>query len=179
MKPPYFLIEDGHPTGPHSLVVLHQKADIRVITPESAVRPAGSPDAPWLPIRALPDLHALLFPPRTAPTLGSARFSATNPPIGAPAAHRPVEVGQILQDNTARLVASERFNPAGKLPSRRGRRHRSYLLTVLAVAAPAWAAYRYGLVPRNDATLLFLVSGVGLVALMSYWIIYHISDFRS
>jgi hypothetical protein len=178
MKPPYFLLEDGHPTGPHSLLVLHQKADIRVITPESAVRPLGSPDAPWLPIHALPDLHQLLFPPKTAPTLGAARFSATNPPIGAATAQHAVDVDHILQDNAARLAASERFNP-GAISSRRARRHRSYLLTVLAFAAPAWASYHYGLLPRTEMTLVLLASFVSLVALLSYWIIYHITDFRS
>jgi hypothetical protein len=178
MNPPYFLLEDGQPTGPHSLPVLHQKAEIRVITPDSCVRPVGGPDTPWLPIRALPDLHALLFPPRAAPMLAANRpIAATNPPIDT--ATHPVAVERMLQDNTSRLAASEHFDPGHHGPSPRSRRHRSFLLTALAFAAPAWAIYHYGLVPQNQLTLVVLVSLVAFATLLAWWFIYHVSDFRS
>lgn len=180
MKPPYLLLEDGRPTGPHSLLVLHQKADIRVLHPDSLVRPAESPDAPWIPVRAIPDLHALLFPPRSAPALASPRAAppapAASASAGAPA--RPVEVEALLRDNTARLVAAEHFNPGG-LSSRRLRRHRSFLCSVLAFAAPAWALHRFGPLPKTEMTFILLASAVGVASLLSYWIIYHITDFRS
>lgn len=177
MKPPYLLLENGLPTGPHSLIVLHQKADIHVIGPDSVVRPAESPDAPWIPIRAIPDLHELLFPPKAAPTLARPRDTHTRAPVTA-SATPSVEVGGMLRDNTARLVATEHFDP-GAIPSRRARRHRSFLLTVLAFAAPACALYRFGPLPRTEMTFILLASGVGVASLMSYWIIYHITDFRS
>ena len=176
MKPPYFLLEDGLPTGPHSLVVLRHKADIRVIGPDSSVRPSVSPDAPWLPIRAIPDLDALLFPPRAVPTLAAARAPATATPL--PEAHRPVEVERMLQENTRRLVATEHFDPSA-VPGRRARRHRTFLLTVLAFAIPAWAAYHFGLFPRSELVAILAASFVAIAALLSYWIIYHITDFRS
>lgn len=178
MKPPYFLLEDGLPTGPHSLVVLQQKAEILVITPDSTVRPSVQPDAPWLPIRAIPDLYALLYPPRSTPTLGvAARFAVANPPPDTDA-NRPVEVERMLQQNTARLVATEHFAPSA-VRDPRARRRRSFVFTVLAAALPCAALYRYGPLPKNEAVLIGLGSFVGIVALMSYWIIYHISDFRS
>ena len=178
MKPPYYLLEEGHPTGPHSLIVLHQKADIRVIGPNSTVRPAESPDAPWIPIRMIPDLHEFLFPPKTAPTLASSRPAAHTKPPFTESAPRPVEVESMLRDNTARLVASEHFDP-GAMSSRRLRRHRTFLFTVLFFAAPAWALYRFGPFPRTEITIITLAGFVGVAALMSYWIIYHIADFRS
>lgn len=177
MKPPYYLIEDGKTTGPHSLIVLHQKAEIRVIDPESSVRPVTPADAPWLPIRTLPDLHALLFPPKTAPTLATHRSVAvTNPPINT--AGGPIEVERLLRGNTARLVATEHFNPSA-ISNRRHRRHCTYLLTVLAFAAPGWAALRFRLIPHTEMAFVLLVSFVALAALLSYWIIYHVTDFRS
>lgn len=177
MKPPYHLLEDGQATGPHSLVVLRQKADIRVITPESAVRPATSPDAPWLPIRAIADLHALLFPPKAAPVLSKApAFTAAN--AAADSANRPVEVEGFLRQNTARLVVSEHFDPS-RVPSRRARRHRGYVFTVACLAGLAWALYRFGPLPRTDMTVILLGSAVILAALLCYWIIYHVADFRS
>lgn len=179
MKPPYFLLEGGLPTGPHSLVVLQQKADIRVIGPEASVRPSVSPDAPWLPIRAIPDLHALLFPAKSAPVLGTAHFTAINSPPPPGAADRPVAVERMLQDNTARLVASERFDPCAVPNRRAARRRRGFVLTVLACAAPAAALYRYGPFPQTESTLICLAGFIGVAALMSYWMIYHISDFRS
>ena len=176
MKPPYFLIEDGLPTGPHSLIVLLQKAEIRMLKPDASVRPLAPSDAPWLPIRSIPDLHALLFPPKTAPTLGTAHFSSTYPPIDT--ATRPFEVERMLRENTAQQVAAERFNPSA-IPSRRLRRHRSFLISLLAFAAPAWAVYRFGVVPRTEMSVILLGSFVCLAALLLYWILYHVSDLRS
>ncbi len=149
-----------------------------MIGPDSVVRPAESPDAPWIPIRAIPDLHELLFPPKAAPTLARPRDIAhTQPPMASPAAPS-VEVGGMLRDNAARLVATEHFDP-GAGGNRRARRHRSFWLTVLAFAAPACALYRFGPLPRTEMTFILLASGVGVASLMSYWIIYHITDFRS
>jgi hypothetical protein len=178
MKPPYYLLDEGRPTGPHSLIVLHQKADIHVIGPDSTVRPAESPDAPWIPIRLIPDLHAFLFPPKTPPVLASSRPAARTKPPGSDPTSRPVEVESLLRDNTARLVASEYFDP-GAMSSRRARRHRAFLFTVLALAAPAWALYRFGPLPRTETTVTLLASAVAIASLLSYWLIYHITDFRS
>ena len=178
MKPPYYLLEEGRPTGPHSLIVLHQKADIHVIGPDSTVRPAESPDAPWIPIRAIPDLHEFLFPPKTSPALAAPRPAAhTRPPFAEPES-RPVVVESILRDNTALLVASEHFDP-GAIGSRRVRRHRTFLLTALFFAAPAWALFRFGPLPRTEVTLITLGGFVGVAVVLSYWMVYHIMDFRS
>lgn len=177
MKPPYHLLEDGRPTGPHSLLVLRQKAKIRVIGPESAVRPLVPSDAPWLPIRAIPDLHALLFPPKPAPALGSAApFDAAN--AAADASRRAVEIDRVLLDNTARLVASEHFNPS-RIRGPRARRRRRYLLTVAALSAAAWTLYRLGPFPRSDMIALLFASAVVVAALLCYWIMYHVADLRS
>ena len=177
MKPPYLLLENGQATGPHSLLVLRQKAEIRVLGPEASVRPSSSPDAPWLPIRAIPDLHDLLFPPKTAPALATSRCPTRADAVAATAAPC-VEVQSLLQDNTSRLVASERFDP-GAIPDRRLRRHRAFFLAVAVFAAPASAFYRFGPLPRTETTLLTLACFVGATALVSYWIIYHVTDFRS
>jgi hypothetical protein len=177
MKPPYYLLEDGQATGPHSLLVLRQKAEIRVISPESSVCPLSPSDTPWMPIRAIPELHDFLFPPKPAPALrATASFDAAN--VAADSTLRTVEVDHILRDNTARLAVSEHFEP-GRIRNRRARRNRRYLLTVALLSASAWTFYQVGPFPRSDMIALLFVSGVVLVSLLCYWIMYHLADLRS
>lgn len=129
-------MENGLATGPHSLVVLRQKAEIRVIHADSLVRPAEASDAvPWLPIRSLPDLHADLFPPKTLPKLAAsvAPFASANAP--ASHAHVPAaatDVFSILKDNSARDRASvdELLKDLGP---RTNTRRRDYLICAIAL----------------------------------------------
>lgn len=122
MSPAYYLVEEGHSTGPHSLAVLAQKAEVHALRPDSLVCPVESAEAPdWRPIRELPELHDHLFAPRTLPSLGAARFAAVNSEIDQAAA--PFVVEQALRDNTARQRAAEGelLKDLGPRPNRRRR----------------------------------------------------------
>ena len=106
MSPAYYLVEDGQTTGPHSLAVLRQKAEIHVLRPEALVHPADStPDAGWHPISSEPELLALLFPARTAPVLGKASFDSSI--SNRDASIVPFDVAAALRDNTARQRTAE------------------------------------------------------------------------
>lgn len=90
MHPTYQLVEGDQVTGPHSLTVLRQKAEIRVINPDTPVRAIVQPPEPWRPIRDWPELHELLFVAKTTPKLGVAKFHATN--IQTDADSAPVDI---------------------------------------------------------------------------------------
>ena len=99
MHPSYQLVEGDQITGPHTLAVLRQKAEIRVIRPDTPVRPIAQPPEIWRTIRDCPELHALLFVAKTAPKLGTSRFQNTNEKTDAESA--PVDVATLLRGNVA------------------------------------------------------------------------------
>lgn len=106
MSPAYYLAEDGRGTGPHSLAVLAQKAEVHAIHPDSLVYPVDAPDgSPWLPIHQVPDLHAHLFPARSLPSLGVAQFDSAN--AESDASVSPFTIDEALRENTARQRAAE------------------------------------------------------------------------
>lgn len=168
----YLLVEDGRSTGPHSLVVLRQKAEIFVIRPDSMVLPTSpsSADAPatWTPIHSLPELHALLFPSRTRLTLGSAdvAVNVSRTDTAFAATHVPT----VLRDNTARQVAAE--GPLLRQPPRgayRYRRTRDYLWSAgtLNVFCAAYGLsstflnpYLIGLMVIGNLGILWVMFGV-------------------
>lgn len=169
----YYLAEDGRPTGPHSLVVLRQKAEIFVLRPDSLVIPASpapaDPPPAWTPIHALPDLHALLFPKRTGLALGRAHVAADVSRDDASLA--PTHVPALLHDNTSRQVAAEgplRPPPRGAY---RHRRTRDYLWSAGALNAFCVA---YGL----SSTFLnpFLIALIVIGNISMLWVMFGIMD---
>lgn len=172
MNPPYFLVEDGKVTGPHSLEVLLQKAGIHVIGPDTPVQPAALPDASWRPLRAETELHAVLFPARPTLSLGKAHFTSTNTP--GDAASAPVDVFAMLRDNAARQNAAERDIPLPPLPPRGKRRNRDFLL--IAVGGDAFAIAFWLMAGRNTVHGIFVLSFVVVLTLSLYWVLYHVLD---
>jgi hypothetical protein len=183
MRPPYLVCpKPGAPVeGPHSLRVLRQQAEILVLTPGSLVRPAEASDEPWRPIEAIPDLFALLFPPRTEPrpqlsANPGANIVRTN--AATDAANAPINVINLLQENRAHEALAEQNLPRATR-RRRGlsgtsNRPRDFLL-VLAVL---WGALTYAVLNHRLATEQLVVLGLGaaFVSLMVYWVLFHVAD---
>jgi hypothetical protein len=167
-----YLIEDGHATGPHSLAVLKQKASIRVITADTPIRPADAPDTDWRPLRELPELHALLFAPRSSLTLGSARFESVN--SSTDATNPGWDVTGLLRANAAHERQLIRSTPPPPPPPKpRNRRRRDYLLIAIplnigcVVVAPF---IPFGFI--NPFLIgLFVMGNIGLA-----WVLYGVMD---
>jgi hypothetical protein len=172
MNPPYYLVEDGKVTGPHSLEVLRQKADIRVISPDTHIQPAVPPDSPWYALREDAALLALLFPARPTLSLGKARFTPAN--AATDAASAPVDVFAMLRDNAARQSAAEREVPLPPLPPRGRRRNRDFLL--IAVGGDAFAIAFWLWAGQSSVHGVFVLSFVVVLTLSLYWVLYHVVD---
>lgn len=172
MPEAYYLAEDGRATGPHSLAVLRQKAEIHVLFPESLVLPAGLPavaPAAWTPIHALPELHDRLFPARARLSLGAAHVAQNISRDDATLA--PTDVGALLRDNTARQLGAEGplLPPAGA--PYRYRRPRDYAWCAGLLNAGCLA---YGLSFTFLNPFLLGLFVIGNLALL--WVIFGVLD---
>jgi hypothetical protein len=179
MSTAYYLVKDGRATGPHSLAVLRQKADLRVIKPESlvcsladaaAATSRGDSAPGWVAIASLPELHRQLFPARALPALGTAHFTDQN--ARTDAALAPTEVTALLRDNTARQGAAE----AGELPRPPGsayryRRRRDYLWCAGSLNAFCFA---YGAASTFLNPFLIALFVIGNLALL--WVLFVVMD---
>jgi hypothetical protein len=170
MSSGYELKEDGRTTGPHSLVVLRQKAEIHVLRPDHLVRLASASEpGPWLPIREIPELHALLFPPRAVPRLASSvSFEPANARVDA---EQPAtDVFKLLKDNAARQRAAE-DELLKDLGPRPNNRRRDYL--VLAISLNGFVAAVGSFVGYHNPFLigLWTMGNLGLV-----WVLYFVMD---
>lgn len=122
MPQAYYIVEAEKATGPHSLVVLKQKAEIHVLSPDSLVHPSEAPaGTAWTPIRELPALHELLFPTRTRPTLGTTTFESANTQTESTTKAFSIEAA--LHENTARqrLAEGSLLKDIGPRPNNRRR----------------------------------------------------------
>lgn len=121
--PRYFLSENGRRTGPHSLAVLKQKAEIGVIKPDTSLAPEVEPDT-WAPISDFQVLAEELFPARPRYSLGTRVVEKVN---HASDNHSAPSVHEMLRDNLARQQAAE-GELLKPLPPRSNRRRRDYLI---------------------------------------------------
>ncbi len=176
MHPTFQLVEGDQVTGPHSLAVLRQKADIHVITPDTPARPVAHPPEPWRPIRDWPELHALLFAAKTSVHLRDARFHSTNAQTDADS--DPIDVQDILRGNAAAQKTSElRETNATPTPDPYARRRRLFAVTAALVVLPA-AAICFLLLPGTQGVIT-ATAGIVLSALaVIYWIMFHVLDPR-
>lgn len=132
--PRYFLVEDGQRTGPHSLAVLRQKADIHVLTPNTPISSVDTPET-WTPLRDSA-LYAELFPNRPRYTLGAhaiERVNADNIPA-------PLSVPELLRANSTYEKAAEK-QTRKQNALRTFDRWRDYAILILfgnVLAALAW-----------------------------------------
>ena len=174
MSDGYQLQENGRATGPHSLVVLRQKAEIRVIHPGSLVRAADASDAvAWRPIGSIPELHADLFPPKPLPKLAAsaAPFVSANSP--ASHAHVPAaatDVFAILKNNSARDQASADalLKDLGPRPNNR---RRDYLICAIALNLFAVGAGHIVGYVNPFVIGLAVMGNLGLA-----WVMFFVSD---
>lgn len=170
MHPTYQLVEDNQITGPHSIAVLRQKAEIHVIRPDTPVRAVVEPPEPWKPIRAWPELHDLLFVAKTPPPLGTARFHSTNAETDANST--PVNVPELLRAN---LAAEQRFPVVKGGPS--ALRCLGFATAVALWVLPLLLFY-FNFLPRTGNGALIL-AGVGIAGVtVIYWIMFHLLDSR-
>lgn len=174
MSETYILLEDRQPSGPHSLTVLRQKAEIRVITPDTPIRPATPPDSPWVTIREIPELHALLFPARTTPTLGTANtFVSTN--AATDADYAATDVRQLLRNNTAYQTLAEEAQSPRPLVKIGARRRRDFWVVVLGANAAA-IAYITFLAGFGPIQLVSLLGFASILTVGLYWVMFHIME---
>lgn len=174
MSPPdsasqlYELQEGDRITGPHTLVVLRQKADIRVIDADTLIRPAHDAHAPWRPLRDDTELIEFLLPKRSRQTLGATRYANTN--SATDAASQPVDVMQILRHNSA-VEASQKDAPKLAAKPYPYRRRRDYLITASALnLSCVVAGLLLGFV--NPFVLAAFVMGNVCLA----WVLYGVMD---
>lgn len=176
MSAGYELQENGRATGPHSLVVLRQKAEIRVIQPDSLVRLAtatGAPPESWLPIRDLPELHADLFPPRATPKLSVTPLAFESANIVGPTDHVPAtatDVFAMLRQNSARERAAtdELMKDLGPRPNNR---RRDYIVCFLALNLFVACAGQFVGYFNPFLIGLAVMGNIGLV-----WLLYFVMD---
>src|SRR5690606_6398356 len=139
----------GLRTGPHSLLVLKQKAEIHMITPETSLASETNPDG-WTPIREMEVVCAELFPARTRLRLGSRTVEHLN----ANDPRAAIRVEDLLQDNLRRRQAAE-TDLLSPLPPRSNKRLRDYLL--LAIAGNLLALLGFVFLPINPVVFVYLV----------------------
>ena len=121
--PRYFLSENGQRTGPHSLAVLKQKAEIHVIKPDTSIAPEDEPDA-WAAITDSQVLCEELFPERRQFTFATRIVEKVNT---AAEPHHAPSVDEMLRANIARqrTAEGELLKP---MPPRSNRRRNDYLI---------------------------------------------------
>lgn len=167
--PRYYLADSGQRTGPHSLAVLKQLAEVNTVTPDTLHATESDPNE-WSPLRASQVLHDELFPSRPRYTLD---------------AHRPVErvnrpdntaapsVDEMLRANLARQrqVEGELLTPQ---PPRSNKRRRDYLF--LLVTGNAFAVLAFVLLPANPMVLVNLLGFFVIYNLGLAWTLYGVMD---
>lgn len=166
-SPLYYLVEDGQRTGPHSLAVLRQKAEIHVLTADTLITKEDEPTA-WKPLSASPELCAELLPAPTRLKLGAPNVEQVNKNEAA-----TLSVEELLRSNLAREKAmkDELLAP---MPPRSNRRRADYLIMFAIGNLSALAAYLY--LPSNPMVLVSVGSFVALYNVGLLWIVYGVMD---
>lgn len=167
--PRYFLQENGLRTGPHSLLVLKQKAEIRVLTPDASIAAEDEPDR-WFPIREAQVLAEELFPPRPGYGLTANRSVAH---VNSPAEHSAPTVDELLRANLARQQAAE-GELLKPLPPRSNRRRADYLFTVAAGALASMIPWLF--VNVTIGHIFLSLAATGFVAVCAAWVFYGVMD---
>lgn len=175
MNHAYYLVESGQTTGPHSLAVLRQKAEILTLTPASLVCPAepdSEADNRWRPIHEDPALQAEVFPVRATPAPRLGKVSGEQINAHDDEASNPVDVMALLRDNAAHArAATSPGIPTSPKSSYRNRRHRDYLICALALTAFCAIAGAFIGYINPFLIALFVMGHIGLP-----WVLYGIMD---
>jgi len=172
MSTEFHLMEDRKITGPHSLAVLRQKADVFAITPETPVLTRGSADTTWRLISQIPALNAELFPQKK-----SLALQKNSPALSSlESAYEPVQVEKLLRQNTERQVAAESLASYTPAPGPQRRRNRNFLIYVLLLNLPGL----FALVSISaDSPLKIILPSLSVLATaIVYWVMFHVLDAR-
>jgi hypothetical protein len=164
----YFLVEKGQRTGPHSMAVLRQKADIYDLTPDTPIAAESAPEA-WTPLRDLQPLCNDLIPPRPQYTLGAHAIERVNSD-NVPAAP---SVQEILRANAvAERAAEGEF--LKQTARRRNRRLFDYLL--LAISGNLVAVVAWLFLPTNPMVLVPLLAFAVIYNIGIAWVMFGVMD---
>jgi hypothetical protein len=163
--PRYLLKTNGKTSGPHSLAALEQMSSVRAFDESALLTPEGAEE--WKPVRDLPELQAVLFPPRKAIPFKEKSFETV-----AQENNEPISVDKILHAN---LVAEAKnappFNPVVRFPNRRRRDFlTAVILCDLLAAGVAWY------LPHSQIVSVSVLSFVAITNLGLYWLFYQIMD---
>jgi hypothetical protein len=167
--PRYFLSENGQRTGPHSLAVLKQKAELGVLKPDTSIAPETEPDE-WTPISDSQVLCEELFPLRRQFTFGARPIEKVNTPT---APHHAPSVDEMLRDNLARQRSTE-GELLKPMPPRSNRRLTDYLFTVAAGAGLSMLPWLF--VPVTAAHVFLAVGATVFVAISAAWVFFFVMD---
>lgn len=167
--PRYFLSENGQRTGPHSLAVLRQKAEIGVLRPDTSIAPESAPDD-WSPLSDSQVLSEELFPARRQFTMGPRTIEKVNT---AADPHSAPSIDEMLRGNLARQHAAE-GELLKPMPPRSNRRRNDYLFTVAAGALASMIPWLF--VPVTIGHVFLSVGATFFVAVSAGWVFFFVMD---
>lgn len=167
--PRYFLLEEGQRTGPHSLAVLKQKAEVRVLTADSLIAHETEPDA-WAPLGDFQVLCDELLPVRTRYALAPDHKVEH---VNTPGETAPPTVQELLRANAVRerSAIGELLAP---LPRRSNKRLRDYLILVVCGNLLALLAFLF--LPMNPVSFVYLVAFVAIYNTSLPWVMFAVMD---
>jgi hypothetical protein len=162
--PRYFLREDGRRTGPHSLAVLKQKAEMGLLSADSVLAPEAEPEE-WAALRESQVLCEELIPARPHYTLGKREVEKVNH------AENPAtpSVEAMLRANLARQqeAEGELLKP---MPPRSNRRRNDYLIVAglinglvlvnICLGRPWFDPFLLGFFVMGNLSLAWVMFGV-------------------
>lgn len=167
--PRYYLADSGRRTGPHSLAVLKQLADVGTIDPDTFHATESEPND-WSPLRDSQVLHDELFPARPHYALDPARpVEQVNRPADAPVP----TVDEMLRANLARQQISE-GELLKPLPPRSNRRRNDFLFTIAAGALASMASWLF--VDVTAGHIILTAAFTVFVAACAGWVFYGVMD---
>jgi len=152
-------------SGPHSLVALQEMASIRAFDEATLITPEFQED--WKPVRELPELATLLFPPRKTLSFKDKAFESLPQETT-----EPITVHEILHNNLAAAAKSEHvLRPGVKYVNRR---RRDFLTTLILCDLVGGAIVWY--LPLSHDALVILLTFFALINFGLYWLFYQIMD---
>ncbi len=169
VAPRYYLADSGRRTGPHSLAVLKQLAEVGAITPDTLHAAESDPNN-WSPLRDSQVIHDELFPTRPRYALDANRPVDH---VNRPDTTAVPSVDEMLRANIARQREAE-----GELltlqPPRSNKRRRDYL--ILLITGNALALLGFILLPANPMVMVYLLAFVVIYNLGLAWTLYGVMD---
>lgn len=161
----YLLNIAGKISGPHTVAALQEMASVRAFDDATPITSELSED--WKAIREIPEMQALLFPPRKTHTFKDKAFESLPQET-----KEPVSVHEILHAN---LVAEAKhappFMPGDKY---RDRRRTDFLISIILCDLVGGAIWWF--LPRHHDTTVILLAFLGIINFGFYWLFYQIMD---